>query len=88
MIVKADEGQSKNKLTIDRAHVEAMVFLALADIGLKSNCAYKRKITLAKDLTGVGKTKELESFDKSAIPDFDSFDAKMQDAALCAWSIL
>lgn len=85
-IKRAETNVKRSNLLEFRIQAEAIVSLAAAQVGCGS---VERKVrsTVAKDLGLKGKAKYLQTkLDTSAIPGFDEYSIKEQDAILLAWS--
>lgn len=89
LAVKGAETMVKRSASLElRIRVEGIALMAASEAGCAVACR-KVKSTIAKDLGMKGKGKYLETkFDTTAIPDFDSYSAKHQEAILVGWSCL
>jgi hypothetical protein len=73
---------------IERVENETVIILAGSLTNIK-NYYKKVKSTIAKDLTGKGKSKYLETkLETSILPDFSKLSQNQQEAVLVAWSVL
>jgi hypothetical protein len=87
LVLKKSEGRTKSGTFEARVEFEAAAQIAAAKLNL-SRVFKKVKSTLAKDLGLKGRAHYLEVLDTSAIPQFDDYSEKEQEAILCAWSEL
>ena len=88
IVLKGAEGQAtRDKAFVERIEMEAMVFYAGAQLGIKP-VLRKVKSQLAKGLGLKGRAKYLEGFDKSAVSDYADLPKHVQEALLAAWSEL
>ncbi len=87
--VKAAESMVKRSGSLEtRIRVEGIALMSAAEAGCDT-ARRKIKSTIAKDLGMKGKGKYLETkLDTSPIADFDSYNAKKQEAILVGWSCL
>ena len=78
----------KGNSYVERLENETVVILAAITNGVK-NFYKKVKATIAKDLTGTGKAKNLEtSLDTSILPAFNKLSSNEKEAVIVAWSVL
>jgi hypothetical protein len=88
IVLKGAEGQAiRDKAFVDRIEMEAMVFYAGAQLGIKP-VLRKIKSQLAKGLGLKGRAKYLQGFDTSAVSDYEHLPKNVQEAILAAWSEL
>lgn len=87
--VKAAEQMVKRSGALEtRIRIEGISLMSAAEAGCDTACR-KVKATIAKDLGMKGKGKYLETqLDTSCITDFDTYNAKQQEAILVWWSCL
>jgi hypothetical protein len=88
IVMKGAEGQAvRDKAFVERIELEAMVFYAGAQFGIKP-VLRKVKSQLAKSLGLKGRPKYLDRFDTSAVGGYEHLSKNVQEAVLAAWSEL